>query len=296
MASQDFRNDIVVSEERIRKVSETYRNLRNTLRYQLSNLYDFNPAAHTVTDAKLTPLDRWVLGEFAALEESVRAAYDAFEFHVVYQKVSQFAAVELSSIYHDVVKDRLYTDAANSPRRRATQTALHRMVSGLARMLAPILAFTADETWEFIPGTNVPSVHLADWPERGAPLSETDQADWKQLFALRELSLPELEKARQSKLIGKALEAKVTLTGNAESLATAHAQADSLRELLNVSQLELRDESTAQIVTATVQKAEGAKCERCWHWELDLGKHAAHPTICGRCVSAVTDIAVAGPH
>ena len=296
VASQDFRNDIVVSEERIRKVSETYRNLRNTLRYQLSNLYDFNPAAHTVTDAKLTPLDRWVLGEFAALEESVRAAYDAFEFHVVYQKVSQFAAVELSSIYHDVVKDRLYTDAANSPRRRATQTALHRMVSGLARMLAPILAFTADETWEFIPGTNVPSVHLADWPERGAPLSETDQADWKQLFALRELALPELEKARQSKLIGKALEAKVTLTGNAESLATAHAHADSLRELLNVSQLELRDESTAQIVTATVQKAEGAKCERCWHWELDLGKHVAHPTICGRCVSAVTDIAVAGPH
>ncbi|MEO6182040.1 MAG: isoleucine--tRNA ligase, partial [Verrucomicrobiota bacterium] len=126
VASQDYRNDIVVSEERIAKVAETYRGIRNTLRYQLSNLYDFDPAKHTVADDKLTGLDRWILGEFSKIEKEIIAAYDAYEFHVVYQKISQFIAVELSSIYHDVVKDRLYTDAANSHRRRSTQTVLHR--------------------------------------------------------------------------------------------------------------------------------------------------------------------------
>ena len=162
VASQDYRNDIVVSEERINKVGETYRGIRNALRYQLSNLYDFDPAKHSVPDDKLTGLDRWILGEFSKLEAEVLAAYDQYEFHVVYQKLSQFIAVELSSIYHDVIKDRLYTDAANSPRRRSTQTALHRLVTGLCQMLAPILAFTADEAWEFVPGKNVNSVHEAE--------------------------------------------------------------------------------------------------------------------------------------
>ena len=163
VASQDYRSDIVVSEERINKVGETYRGIRNALRYQLSNLYDFDPAKNSVPDEKLTGLDRWILGEFAKLEAEVLAAYDQYEFHVVYQKLSQFIAVELSSVYHDVIKDRLYTDAANSPRRRSTQTALHRLVTGLCQMLAPILAFTADEAWEFIPGKPTGSVHESIW-------------------------------------------------------------------------------------------------------------------------------------
>ena len=133
VASQDFRNDIIVSDERINKVSETYRVIRNALRYQLSNLYDFDPGKHTVAADKLTPLDRWILSEFARLEAEVAAAYDRCEFHVAYQRLSQFAAVELSAIYHDVVKDRLYTDAANSARRRSTQTAIYQLVTGLCR-------------------------------------------------------------------------------------------------------------------------------------------------------------------
>ncbi len=163
VSSQDFRNDIIVSEERIAKVAETYRGIRNALRYQLSNLYDFDPAKHTVADDKLTGLDRWILAEFSKLEQEVIAAYDKYEFHVVYQKASQFIAVELSSIYHDVIKDRLYTDPANSHRRRSTQTALHRLVTGLCQMLAPILSFTADEAWEFVPGKATASVHEANW-------------------------------------------------------------------------------------------------------------------------------------
>ncbi|MGA2869691.1 MAG: isoleucine--tRNA ligase, partial [Verrucomicrobiota bacterium] len=159
VASQDYRSDIVVSEERINKVGETYRAIRNALRYQLSNLYDFDPAKQSVADDQLTGLDRWILGEFSRLETEVIAAYDAYEFHVVYQKISQFIAVELSSIYHDVIKDRLYTDPANSQRRRSTQTALHRLVTGLCQMLAPVLTFTADEAWEVVPGKKTGSVH-----------------------------------------------------------------------------------------------------------------------------------------
>ena len=290
VASQDYRSDIVVSEERINKVGETYRGIRNALRYQLSNLYDFDPAKHSVPDEKLTGLDRWILGEFAKLEAEVLAAYDQYEFHVVYQKLSQFIAVELSSVYHDVIKDRLYTDAANSPRRRSTQTALHRLVTGLCQMLAPILAFTADEAWEFIPGKPTGSVHEANWKQSNYPLSDADQITWSSLLSLRQVAMAELEKARQTKAIGKALDAKVTLSGKSLALIGSNIDfnllAEALRELINVSQLEIKPDIhlTDQ---ATVTKADGQKCERCWHWETDIRQNAEHPTICGRCVEAV---------
>ncbi len=293
VASQDFRNDIVVSEERVNKVSETYRGIRNALRYQLSNLYDFDPAKHTVADADLTGLDRWILGEFAAVSAEVAKAYAAYEFHVVYQKLSQFIAVELSSIYHDVIKDRLYTDAANSPRRRSTQTALHRLVTGLCEMLSPILVFTADEAWEFVPGqAGLPFVHLATWKPGALQRSDAERGAWEGLFKLRELVLPSLEKERQAKTIGKSLEAKVTLTGSNPLLIDAKTHLAALRELLNVSQLEAHvtpgnGEPTLDIV---VGKALGQKCERCWHCEEDVGVAKKHPTLCGRCVEAVESV------
>ncbi len=288
VASQDFRNDIIVSEERVNKVSETYRGIRNGLRYQLSNLYDFEPAKHPVPDDQLTGLDRWILSEFAKLESEVIAAYEAYEFHVVYQKVSQFAAVQLSSIYHDVVKDRLYTDAANSPRRRSTQTALHRLVTGLCQMLSPLLAFTADEAWEFVPGKAVESVHLAEWRTSDLVRSEAERSSWEGLFQLRDLVMPELEKARQVKTIGKSLDAKVILTGSSPLLVDGKIHLEALRELLNVSQLEMILEGNGDPMIV-VTKAEGQKCERCWHWETDVGSHPEHPTICGRCVTAVQE-------
>ena len=308
VASQDYRNDIVVSEERINKVGETYRGIRNALRYQLSNLYDFDPVKDKVDDDKLTGLDRRILGEFAKLEAEVLAAYDQYEFHVVYQKLSQFIAVELSSVYHDVIKDRLYTDAANSPRRRSTQTALHRLVTGLCQMLAPILAFTADEAWEFVPGKPTASVHESEFKPTSFSLPETEQAKWKSLLALREFALPKLEEARQQKQIGKALEAKLAVKGRGEQAHFWKQEAENLRELLNVSQfssnaesigpddvpldeIDIRLHSTQKPffkeLVAEVSKADGQKCERCWHWETDIGRNTDHPTICGRCVEAV---------
>lgn len=285
VASQDYRNDIIVSEKRIDKVGETYRMLRNALRYQLSNLYDFDPANHAVPEAQLDGLDRWILHEFCALEQEVAQAYDQYEFHVVYQRVSQFVAVELSSIYHDVVKDRLYTDAAESPRRRSTQTVLHRMLVSLCKMLYPVLSFTADEAWEFVPGRTDEAVHLLDWQPKAFALQEPERAVWKALFELRDLALPILEQARQAKEIGKALEAKLVFSGTSAALKLAEAHLDSLRELLNVSQMELRPGGETLVISVT--KAAGGKCERCWHWETDVGSDPDHPTLCGRCAQAV---------
>jgi isoleucyl-tRNA synthetase len=286
VSSQDFRSDIVVSEERINKVAETYRGIRNALRYQLSNLYDFDPAKHTVADDKLTGLDRWILGEFSKLETEVIAAYDKFEFHVVYQKLSQFIAVELSSIYHDVIKDRLYTDPANSNRRRSTQTALHRLVSDLCKMLAPILAYTADEAWEFVPGKTVESIHRTEWQRCDFSTTNEDQMKWKTLFSLREQLLTKLETKRQEKIIGKSLDAKIRWNPTAKKLSDlvlSGKVSEDFRELMNVSQFAITDDETADLVV----HADGQKCERCWHWEIDVGLYPEHPTICARCVEAV---------
>jgi isoleucyl-tRNA synthetase len=287
VASQDYRNDVIVSEKRIDKVGETYRFIRNALRYQLSNLYDFDPARHAVPDEQLTGLDRWVLDEYSRLEQDISNAYNEYEFHVVYQKLSQFVAVELSAIYHDAVKDRLYTDAANSPRRRSTQTSLHRIVASLCKVLAPILSFTADEAWEFVPGKKVESVHELTWQPMAFVRPETERAVWKTLFDLRDLALPVLERARQAKEIGKALEASLSFCGAAAVLEVAKPQTEALRELLNVSQLEIKPDGQDDI-RVSVSKALGQKCERCWHWETDVGSAPEHPTICGRCVKVVT--------
>ena len=291
VASQDYRSDIVVSEERINKVGETYRGIRNALRYQLSNLYDFDPASHSVADKYLTGLDRWILGEFSKLEAEVLAAYDQYEFHVVYQKLSQFIAVELSSVYHDVIKDRLYTDAANSPRRRSTQTALHGLVTGLCLMLAPILAFTADEAWEFIPGKPTGSVHESEF--KPALFSRTPEEifNWGRLFAFRVGALPGLEALRQNKIIGKALEAKVTAIGDETTLAPVVTLHNEFQELLGTSQFtfEIHGEPGKQGINFAFSRvdADRQKCERCWHWETGTGKNAEHPAICSRCVEAI---------
>jgi isoleucyl-tRNA synthetase len=250
-------------------------------------LYDFDPAKHTVPEKNLTGLDRWILDEYAKMEAAVLRAYDDYEFHVVYQKLSQFVAVELSAIYHDVVKDRLYTDSANSARRRSTQTALHTLVSSLCKALAPMLAFTADEAWEFVRARGADSVHQAEWHHSHFQMTEEERGTWKALFHLRELALPELEKARQAKHIGKALEAKLTIAGPVSTLQTAKKHQEDLRELLNVSQLEINPTGDTA-VSVTVSKAAGEKCERCWHWETDVGASKEHPTLCGRCVKAIT--------
>jgi len=221
--------------------------------------------------------------------------------------------VELSSIYHDVIKDRMYTDPANSPRRRSTQTALHRLVTGLSQMLSPILAFTADEAWEFVPGKPTGSVHEAVWKGGCLLRSKTEIEIWNSCFALREHVSGYLEKSRQDKIIGKSLDAKVTISGKGEGAHHWNDNKEALRELLNVSQFvcEAQSIDTFDIplgktdassraqnkmyfeeLAVEISKADGHKCERCWHWETDIGQSAEHPTLCGRCVEAVKPLKV----
>ena len=291
VASQDFRGDIWVGDDRVEKAGETYRLIRNTLRYQLSNLHDFNPAQNSVAEAALTGLDRWILGEFARLEQTVAAAYDAYEFHAIYQAVSQFAAVQLSAVYHDVVKDRLYTDPANSPRRRSTQTTLHHLLQRLCQMLSPILAFTAEEAWEYLPGTPAKSVHLSTWQPAADPRTEAERGVWATLFTLRERALPELEKARQAKLLGKSLEAVLHFDLVPAESAVVQAHQDDLRELTNVSGVFVHavdDPAAAGVRVQVASEIHWAKCERCWHCEPSTGQNSAHPGICARCVLAVS--------
>lgn len=294
VSSQDYRNDIVVSEERINKVSEIYRLLRNTIRYQLSNLFDFDPKRDAVEDGNLTGLDRWILEAFSRLSFDVEAAYSNYEFHTVYQKISQFAAVELSAMYHDLVKDRLYTDPAESHRRRSTQTVLHRMATGLCQMLSPILSFTTDEAWEHLPGKTEESVHLSVWDPVRFERPERERQLWKRLFSIRERVLPELEKKREAKMIGKALEARVILRGGGDYWGGMMEGNDELREILNVSQVRFEavemgasGAGNGGEIGVEIGHAEGRKCERCWHWELEVGVDGEHLGLCPRCISAV---------
>jgi isoleucyl-tRNA synthetase len=286
VASQDFRNDIVVSEERIKKVAESYRLLRNALRFQLSNLYDYDPQKHAVDHASLTPMDRWMLDAWSKLESDVCQAYDRHEFHLVYQKLTQFTAVELSSIYHDLVKDRLYSDRHDSSQRRSTQTVLHFIVGRYCQLLSPILVFTADEAWECVPGTSQGmSVHESEWVPFSFAMHPEEGERWQQFMELRQEVLSALEEARREKVIGKSLEAEVNIVEQAEKLSRFQEATAVLRELFNVSHIRWEAGSSRGV---HVRKAEGDKCKRCWHWRTDVGVQKAHEDICGRCADAVT--------
>jgi isoleucyl-tRNA synthetase len=290
VASQDYRNDIVVSEGRLKTVAESYRLLRNTLRYQLGNLFDFDPTRDAVPDAALTSVDRWFLGAFSRLEAEVARAYEAREFHVVYQRVAQFAAVELSSLYHDVIKDRLYTEAPGSAKRRSTQTVLWRMARSLSLMLSPVLVFTADEAWEFLPGRDADSAHLAEWAPSNFVATDAEHLLWPILLGLRERALPELEKARQARKIGKSLEAVLKFTLSELEVSAVSGALEELREVCNVSAVEVAvGEASVAVVLASELGRQ--KCERCWRHETGVGSDPLRPLVCPRCAAALATFA-----
>ena len=306
VASQDFRNDIVVSEERIRKAGETYRGVRNAFRYQLSNLYDFDPGRDCAPEAEWNRIDRWILWRLGQIEAEVLQAYERHEFHAVCQKLSQFATVDLSAIYHDAVKDRLYTLAARHPKRRAAQTALHRLASQLSQLWSPILAFTADEVWEHLPGEKlVDSVHLSLFQPTDLPLGTEEQEQWEKLFSFRDRALLALEAKRRSKEIGKPLEAAVVIQTEDFAALEQAGWGEDLREALNVSRLTFVSGKSAskresnKCLPGEVDGEEGGvqvfaaeslgmrRCERCWRWESALGADPSHPGLCFRCSEAV---------
>lgn len=286
-AALNYHEDMRVSQEILTRISDAYRKLRNTARYCLGNLDGFDPAKDSVPVAEMIEIDRWALAATNEVVREVLTAYEQYEFTEVYQKLYHFATVELSALYFDILKDRLYTSAPQSRARRSAQTALYEIVTRLARLLAPLLAFTADEIWEHIPGatSTAESVHLALFPAYDEKLrDEALLARYERLFALRDQVMKSLEDARTTKLIGAGLEAKLIITADAETRDFLASFGEALRFMFIVSGVELRE--GAELSVAVV-KAEGAKCERCWNYTTDVGHNAQYPGACGRCVASI---------
>jgi isoleucyl-tRNA synthetase len=306
VASVDFREDVAASENLMQRVSDNYRKLRNTLRFLLSNLYDFNPATNSVHFSQMEPLDQFILARTAELDATIREAYEDFEFHRAYHALNEYVNTDLSALYLDVLKDRLYTFAPNHPGRRSAQTALWRIAEAITRLIAPILSFTADEVWQLLPKTSnrETSVHLALFPDIADIVPgnvKHIEEDWEQLLALRDEVFKVLEEARTAKEISnRASEVQVTI-GWLSSIACHpnpifERYLPILPELLGVAQVHLAD---AIVTEGTVEKgafyvqakpAKGSKCERCWRFTEDVGNNAKYPTVCLRCADALQAI------
>jgi isoleucyl-tRNA synthetase len=302
VASVDFREDVTCSEELMQRVADNYRKVRNTFRNMLANLYDFSPE-NAVPFEQMDSLDQYMLVRTAQLTDQVMRWYEEFEFHRVYHSIHNFCAVDLSAIYFDVLKDRLYTFAPNSKSRRSAQTAVWRIAEAMVRLTAPLMSFTADEVWQFLPEvTNRPeSVHLALFPNGreifGSELSAEEikkiESDWVSLMTVRDEALKGLEAARQSKTIGSALEAVVVLKATDPLYSTLVGRETDLRALLIVSGVEVvKTESGngASAVHVEVRRAPGEKCERCWNYSTHVGEDKQFPTVCERCSAALKEI------
>jgi isoleucyl-tRNA synthetase len=289
-ASSNYFDDMRGSDEILQRVTDAYRKLRNTARFALGNLYGFDPERDSVADEELEEIDRWALAELNRVTREVLAAYQAYEFHNVYRALYNFATVTLSARYFDIIKDRLYTFAPRNRARRSAQTALLRIGDALARMLGPILVFTADEIWENLPNRSEPSIHIAEFPSASEASDEALLAEWERLFAVRDDVLRALEEARVAKQIGSSLEAKVTLQASGSTLELLQRHQSDLRYLFIVSQVELREGGVQGNVSISVSGADGTKCERCWNYSPHVGESERYPTVCERCVAALKEI------
>ena len=295
VATQDYRNDTRVGDQILKQVSEAYRRIRNTARYILGNIHDFDPEVDQVADENLLEIDRWALSRLENLVQRVLKAYEAYEFHVLYHAVHNFCAVDMSAFYLDVLKDRLYTSPTRSRARRSAQTAMYRILDALTRMMAPVLSFTAEEIWGFLPGKREPSVHLATFPSFARSLVDpTLEARYEKLLALRSDVSKVLEQARAAKTIGHSLDARVELYAEGELRDLLDSAATELASLFIVSQVSVSDQpieghagEKLPGLRIRVTKAAGEKCSRCWNYATTIGADTDHPQICGRCAQAL---------
>jgi isoleucyl-tRNA synthetase len=289
-ASSNYFDDMRGSDEILQRVMDGYRKLRNTARFALGNLDGFDPERDNVAAEEMEEIDRWALAELNRVTKEVWAAYEAYEFHNVYRALFSFATVTLSARYFDIIKDRLYTFAPRNKARRSAQTALLQIGDALARMLGPILVFTADEIWENLPGRKEESIHLALLPTVSDENQDALLAEWERLYAIRDDVLRALEEARVAKHIGSSLQAKVTLNASGSALELLQKHQKDLRYLFIVSQVELGNSDAGAGVSITITGADGTKCERCWNYSTRVGESETYPTVCERCVAALQEI------
>ena len=295
-ASSDYKADIRISPKIVKQLSEAYRKVRNTMRYILSNINDFDYEKDAVPFNEMLELDRWALMHLQLLKKEVTEAYENYEFHVLYHAIHNFCAVEMSSYYLDILKDRLYAYKADSKERRSAQTAMYEILMDLMVMLTPVLSFTMEEVWQFMkkPANALLSVQMLPWPEiKEEYIDEALEAKWDNFIDIRSEITKVLEVARREKTIGHSLDANVVLHATGDALAILKSVEAELATLLIVSKatiVEGNEEGSAtgrEDLKVTVQAAEGEKCERCWIYSDEVGKDAEHPTLCARCAAAV---------
>ena len=298
VCSSDYHADVRISPDILKQLSETYRKIRNTARYILGNLNGFDPNKDMVADKDLLDLDKWALAKCNDLVAEVRQGYETFDFHVVYHAVSNFCTVDLSNFYLDVIKDRLYAEATESVSRRAAQTTIYRILRDMTLLLAPVLAFTAEEIWQNLPrenGYDGGAVVYNDMPQvQSGLVDDAFIARWDRIHAVRDMVNKALENARAEKFIGKPLEAKVELYAQGELHDFLTAVLPQLPDIFIVSQVELKTEgegaftdNSVEGLSVTVKRADGEKCVRCWKYSTSVGTHADHPQLCDRCASVV---------
>src|SRR5262245_47653127 len=305
IAATDYSNEMALSEEILKRMSEAYRRMRNTVRYLLGNLAGFDPATDAVPVDELVAIDRWAIARTAALQEEIVDAYGKYQYHLIYQKVLNFCVADLGGFYLDLLKDRLYTTPRKGLPRRSAQTALFHIAEAMVRWLAPILSFTADEIWGFMPGKRSESVFLATWHKLPVPAgSSGDAIDWNLFIQLKTAVAQELEKLRVAGTVGGSLDGEVEVFAKDEFREKLMALGEELRFLLITSDAKVKRVSNAAgppvgaVKAAELAKEGGVwlrvqpsavpRCERCWHHRPDVGSNAEHPTICGRCVENVT--------
>ena len=293
VAATDYANEMSVSDEILKRMADSYRRMRNTLRFLLGNLHGFDPAQHAAAFDDLVAIDQWAIGKAFALQNDVVTAFRNYEFHDIYQKVHNFCVVELGGFYLDIIKDRLYTTGAASAPRRSAQTAMYHVAQAMVRWLAPILSFTAEEVWGFLPGVHDESVFLNLWHQFPAGAERVPAIDWAALITLKADVARDLERLRAAGEIGAPLEAEVTVYAPAGQAGRFAALRDELRFLLITSQAHVVETDTPPDPTVPtsepgvwieVKPSSQPKCVRCWHLRSDVGSDPRHPELCARCV------------
>ncbi len=307
VSSCDYSVDVRLSKEILKQLAEAYRKIRNTFRYLLGNLSDFHYKKDRVPFEKMESLDRWALGKCLKLALDVTDSYERFEFHTVYRRVYEFCTLDLSNFYFDVLKDCLYTAKQNGPKRRSAQTTLFYILRNLVKVMAPVLSFTTEEVWkDLVIQEGVASVHEAEWPETHSELiDEAALGDWEDFLAVRDAVMKELERKREQKLIGSPLEARVELFSSEKGLSDLLKRLEAdLTFALVVSQAEiarkkegegwssasvtLASDGRAQALEIRVSRAAGEKCVRCWNYSTAVGENAQHPSLCEKCIEALS--------
>lgn len=300
VASADYKADIRISNDILKQMSEVYRKIRNTFRYILGNLADFNPETDRVSYDRLLEIDRWALLRLEQVREKVTQAYDAYEFHTLYHTVHNFCAIDLSSIYLDILKDRVYTAKPDSVERRAAQTAMYEILDTLVRLVSPVLTFSAEEVWQHMPKVagNPESIQLADWPAaRSEYLDKQLEDKWNKLLTVRSELTKALEQARRTKVIGHSLDAAIAIYASDDVYEQLNALGEELATLLIVSKANVKQgvqqapenayRSAELPLAVVVTPAQGEKCERCWIYSDTIGEDAEHGTLCERCAGVL---------